>query len=97
MEAQRAATVANVADVRTWQAQDHAPEPPGVLALVRVGTVVAVVSVWPALRQSHIMTSRPEITREADLIASMPFTMVSGSRDGGCRARSREENAPGLG
>jgi hypothetical protein len=53
VEAQRAAVIADLADVRTGQGEAHVPGPPCVLALVRVGGVGAAFGVVRPSPQSH--------------------------------------------
>ena len=47
MKPQRAATVAHLTDVRTWQGEAHVAKPPSVIAHVRVDTLVAGLRAGP--------------------------------------------------
>src|SRR5918995_6654541 len=47
MKPQRAATVAHLAEVRTWQGEAHVAKPPSVIAHVRVDTLVTGLRAGP--------------------------------------------------
>ena len=92
LDAQRAATVANLAGVVTWKGGALCPKPPVVLARVRVGTTLTVVRlVAGSSPQTHCDLPSPDQSAEGDLIRSMRVAMVRREFPGsGSRPEGRE-------